>query len=85
MTLDCLLQNGSLLLKRSLPCYHVVTCLQDTHSHVVMSCSYDPRWDPDYACVGGQWWNACGSPCIRTCHYRPDPEVRKLQWGLVRV
>lgn len=42
--------------------------------YVPVGCYYDPRWDPDYACVGGQWWNACGSPCIRTCHYKPDPE-----------
>ena len=45
----------------------------------VRVCSYDPRWDPDYACVGGQEWNACGTPCIRTCHYRPDPEVMRLR------
>ena len=37
------------------------------------ACSYDPRWDADYACVGGQEWTACGTPCIRTCHYKPDP------------
>jgi len=43
--------------------------------YVPTGCFYDPRWDPDYACVGGQEWNACGTPCIRTCHYRPNPAL----------